>query len=84
MAVKVYLVRSGSPWLGIKVCMHGRYLGFEIGPEKGALNWTEPVQKAWDRISMWDWAQLGLFFATQVWNTMVLSLLHCFSHWGNK
>ena len=74
MAVRAYLERSGSPWLGVKVSTHGKYLGFEVGPERGTRSWAKPVEIAWDRIHLWDWSQLGLFFATQVWNVMVLSL----------
>jgi hypothetical protein len=73
-AVQAHLERSGSPWFGVKVSTHGKYLGFEVGPGRGTSSWTKPVQKAWDRVRLWEWSRLGLFFATQVWNIMVLSL----------
>jgi hypothetical protein len=73
-AVQAYLERSGSPWFGAKVCTHGRYLGFEVGPGRGSHSWDKPVQKAWDRVRLWDWSRLGLFYSTQIWNIMILSL----------
>jgi hypothetical protein len=50
------------------------YLGFTIGPNKGDRFWTGAVDKATNRVGEWDWAPLGLFFATKVWNTFVASL----------
>ena len=74
LAVKAYLERTGSPWFGVKVAHHGKYLGFEIGPEKDHLSWHKPIQKAWERVRLWDWSRLGLFYASQVYNIMILSL----------
>lgn len=73
-AVKAYLERSGSPWFGTSVCTHGRYLGFEIGPGRETLSWAKPMQKARTRVGMWEWSRLGLFYSTQVWNIMIISL----------
>ena len=73
-AVQAYLERTGSMWFGVQVALHGKYLGFVIGPGKSRLTWIKPLQKARERVSLWDWSQLGLFYATQVYITMVLSL----------
>ena len=72
--VRAYLERSFSPWFGATVDTHGRYLGFEIGPGKGVTSWIKPSQKARDRVAAWSWGELGLYYSTQVWNAMVLSL----------
>lgn len=73
-AVKAYLERSGSPWFGVHVDTQGRYLGFQVGPGRRGDSWDKPVKKAHQRIGMWDWAKLGLFYSTQVWNIMIVSL----------
>ena len=72
--VSAFLERTFSPWFGAKVAMSGRYLGFEIGPARGGASWVKPTQKARERIATWPWAELGLFYGTQVWNTLVVSL----------
>ena len=32
------------------------------------------MQKASTRVGMWEWSRLGLFYSTQVWNIMIISL----------
>lgn len=55
------------PWTAVQVRDAVRYLGFMLG--------RRPVLKAWQRIRDWDWASLGLQYATRVWNAYVMPTL---------
>ena len=62
-------------WSNMVVSASGKYLGHEIGPGKGHTSWTSALAKAASRVQQWDWATLGLYFSTLVWNTFVISTL---------
>jgi hypothetical protein len=53
----------------------GKYLGFVVGPEKGNSSWYKALHTADERVSLWSWGPLGLYYATQVWNTYILSTM---------
>ena len=46
-----------------------------VGPGKGDLSWQNALSKAAARLGQWSWGTLGLYFATQVWNIFILSML---------
>jgi hypothetical protein len=62
-------------WANMRIQTHGAYLGFEIGPDKRHRSWSAALAKATQRVQQWDWGSLGLFWATQVWNTYVVPTL---------
>ena len=68
------LQRMAEPMGDMSISSKGKYLGFTIGPSKGDSSWQGALDKATKRVGDWDWAPLGLFFASQVWNTFVASL----------
>ncbi len=55
----------------------GTYLGFMVGPGKLSQSWNKALAKASDRVHLWQRGPLGLFFATQTWNTFVASTVSC-------
>ena len=65
----------GSTWAAATFADHGKYLGFVLGPGREARSWLKPVKKAWDRVRIWPWSDIGLFFSTQVWNLFIHSVL---------
>ena len=72
--VQADLRGMADPLGDMSIGKKGKYLGFSIGPGKGDSSWQGALDKATKRVSEWDWAPLGFFFATQVWNTFVASL----------
>jgi hypothetical protein len=72
--VQADLRGMADPLGDMSIGKKGKHLGFSIGPGKGDSSWQGALDKATKRVSEWDWAPLGLFFATQVWNTFVASL----------
>ena len=59
----------------IVIAWTGKYLGYMIGPGKGDLSWQLAIDKAAKRVQDWDWAPLGLFFASVVWNIFIITVL---------
>jgi exonuclease III len=62
-------------WVEMKPGHYGTYLGFAVGPGKANHSWTTPLRKAWEKMLLWDWGRLGLFFAISVWNMHILPSL---------
>eukprot|EP00959_Pyramimonas_sp_CCMP1952_P468264 9492941-Pyramimonas_sp.AAC.1 len=53
----------------------GKYLGFYIGPGKGAKSWSKPSDKYMERLQQWQWSELGLHLAMMTYNVFVLPVL---------
>jgi hypothetical protein len=69
------LAAAVPAWGGMKIATSGTYLGFAVGPGKANRSWEAALTKATARVRQWEWGQLGLFFATQVWNTYIIPIL---------
>ena len=69
-------IEEGIPeWRQMTVQSHGKYLGFAVGPGKQHRSWEEAIKKTSRQVEAWNWAPLGLYFATMVWNVFVLPIL---------
>jgi hypothetical protein len=71
--VREDLRRAAEPLGDMSISSKGTYLGFTIGPSTGDSSWQGALDKATKRVGDWDWAPLGLFFASLGWNTFVAS-----------
>ena len=58
--IQQYISQHYPFWGGIKVDYKGTYLGFVVGPERGNLNWTKPLDKFARRAKEWGGTGLGL------------------------
>ena len=68
----------GTKWPemhGLSVRRWSIYLGFAIGPERGARSWDKACAKVVDRVRCWNWKDLGLQFSAVAYNTYVASVL---------
>ena len=72
--VRMDLSAISAPMASMHIDPKCKYLGYTIGPGKGDNSWQGALIKAARRCQDWDWAPLGLFFATQVWNIYITSL----------
>jgi hypothetical protein len=68
------LRRAAEPLGDMYISSKGKHLGCTLGPSKGDSSWQGALEKATKRVGEWDWAPVGLLFASQVWNTLVASL----------
>ena len=69
-------IRSAAPeWFEISIQDSATYLGCLIGPGKSGSEWSKAIAKYLSRIRGWNWAELGLYFATLVYNTYAFSVL---------
>ena len=73
--IRQELAADNHPWAGMQISTSAKYLGFMVGPGKGDGSWVKPLRKFRERVALWPWADIGLFYATQVWNTFVLPVL---------
>ena len=55
--------------------LRGTYLGFTVCPDKNRRAWDKALRKATERVRLWHWGELGLFYVSQVWNTFIASLV---------
>ena len=62
-------------WRGIEVASKGTYLGFVLGPGKGADSWRKPVAKYIDRVGRWANVGGGKQYAAMAYNIFALSTL---------
>jgi hypothetical protein len=62
-------------WGNVAVRGHGKYLGFEIGPEAGDLSWQQPLKKFSKAAKFWGNAGLGFHFGAAAYGTYVLPIL---------
>jgi hypothetical protein len=69
------LTRTVPEHTDIKCDSKGKYLGFAIGPDKGHLAWDKALKKAAERVRLWQWGQLGFYFASQTWNVFIASIV---------
>ena len=70
------LVAAAVPeWSRIPIQYAALYLGCWIGPEKCGQEWRKAEGRFRERMLAWEWAGLGLHFATAVYNTYALPTL---------
>jgi len=62
-------------WKDMQVTRHGKYLGFEVGPDKGCKSWQEPTRKFLQRCHLWEAQGAGLHYHTTAYNSFALSTL---------
>ena len=74
-SIRQELVADGHPWQDMYISSSAKYLGFLVGPGKADRSWDKPLKKFRERVAHWPWTEIGLFYATQVWNTFVLPVL---------
>ena len=69
------LTQTAPEYANMKCDTKGTYLGFVAGLGKGHLAWDKALAKAEERVRLWQWCELGLFFASQTWNTFITSIV---------
>ena len=62
-------------WRNMQVARHGKYLGFEVGPDKGDRSWHDPTHKFLQRCQLWEAQGAGMHYHTTAYNTFALSTL---------
>ena len=74
-AVRGLIHRIAPSWASMPLCRHATYLGIDIGPEKVHHQWDRPAKHFKEKVSRWEWAQLGLYFSCTAYNIFALSTL---------
>lgn len=73
--VRRLLAATVPEWSSLQVASSGKYLGYIVGPGKAHRAWQRALEAAGTRLRSWDWGSLGLYFATAVWNTYIISTI---------
>ncbi len=69
------LTQTVPEYRGMTCDSKGTFRGFAVGPDKGHLAWDKALKKAAERVRLWQWGQLGLYFASQTWNTFIAAIV---------
>ncbi|CAK0890248.1 unnamed protein product, partial [Prorocentrum cordatum] len=70
------VVSEAAPsWSQLPLSREATYLGCAIGPGKVGKEWDRAAARFQDRVSGWPWPELGLHFATFVYNVYALPVL---------
>ena len=72
---KGFLRDTFPAWSTAQVKTCGKYLGFMLGPGKRDSSWTDVLEKYRSRSVVWSGPPVGLFRATQIYKTLVCSVL---------
>ena len=60
---------SFPQWSGVQFASYGIYLGYAIGPAKGAFSWEKAEGKLLERARLWHETKSGLHIAARAYNT---------------
>ena len=66
---------SFPQWSGVQFASYGIYLGYAIGPAKGAFSWEKAEGKLLERARLWHETKSGLHMAARAYNTFGASTM---------
>ena len=66
---------QGTSFPQIQWAHRGKYLGFQIGPDRCHHSWDTPAEKFSSRLKSWPWSEIGLHHAIGIYNAYILSVL---------
>ena len=73
--VRKVICDAAPAWKDLPLKAAGVYLGCVIGPGKHGDEWRRAAARFADRIRLWQWSSLGLYFATVIYNVFAFSVL---------
>ena len=62
-------------WVGMRVALSAKYLGFMLGPGRGRSSWDGPLRKYSERAAAWGQAGAGLMLTALAYSVYVVSVL---------